>query len=57
MNRLSILFLILFALSGCGFIPQQILTLKDSQGIPDELKQISKDALDYGDFYLGEYSK
>jgi hypothetical protein len=49
MNRLSILFLILFALSGCGVIPQQ--------GIPVELKKISKDALDYGDFYLGEYSK
>ena len=40
-----------------GFIPQQIVTLKDSQGIPVELQQISKDTLDYGDFYLGEYSK
>lgn len=38
-------------------MPKQVSTLKDSEGIPVELKQISKDALDYGDFYLSEYSK
>lgn len=64
MNRLSILFLILFVLSGCAFIPQKVLTSKDSEeipvvveDIPVEIKEIAKNILDYGDFYMKEQSK